>query len=202
MKPLDFYFDFSSPYGYLAAEQIEALAARTGRQVTWRPILLGAVFKITGAAPLTTSPLKSDYALKDFRRSAAYYGVPYRAPSHFPIVTVQAARATLWAREHAPERYKALALAFFRAYFREDRDLSQAEVVAEVLGREGFDAQAVLAACGEEAVKAALRTEVDAAIARGVFGSPFFIAEDGEPFWGADRLPMLEAWLTRGGWAY
>ncbi|MFN3629264.1 MAG: 2-hydroxychromene-2-carboxylate isomerase [Casimicrobiaceae bacterium] len=199
---MDFYFDFGSPYGYLAAAQIEALAERTGVRVTWRPILLGAVFKTTGGAPLTEAPLKGAYALRDFRRSAAFYGLPYRQPSRFPIGTVLAARATLWARTHAADRYKALALAFYRAYFVDDRDLSQSEVLSEVLGREGFDAEAVLAACAEEALKAELKAEVDAAIARGVFGSPFFITNEGEAFWGADRLPMLEAWLTRGGWSY
>lgn len=201
-RMLDFYFDLCSPYGYLAAEQIEGLAERTGVTVTWRPILLGAVFKVTGGAPLTESPLKGDYAVRDFRRSAAFYGVPYRQPSRFPIGTVLAARAILWARTHAAARYKALALAFYRAYFREDRDLSQSEVVADVLAREGFHADAVLAACAEEALKAELKAQVDGAIARGVFGSPFFITDGGEAFWGADRLPMLEAWLARGGWSY
>lgn len=202
MAAIDFYYDYSSPYGYLAAEQVEAVAARAGASVTWRPILLGAVFKVTGGQPLTAAPLKSDYALRDFRRSAAFYGVPYRAPSVFPILTVQAARATLWARTHATDRHKSLALAFYRAYFREDRDLSQSEVVADVLRREGFDADAVLAACAGEALKAELKAEVDGAIARGVFGSPYFIVDGSEPFWGADRLPMLEAWLARGGWSY
>lgn len=202
MPTIDFYFDYSSPYGYLAAEQIEAVAARAGAMVTWRPILLGAVFRVTGGQPLTQAPLKGDYSARDFRRSAAFYGVPYRPPSMFPILTVQAARATLWARTHAPDRYRALALAFYRAYFRDDRDLSQSEVVADVLRREGFDADAVLAACSGEALKAELKAEVDQGIARGVFGSPYFIVDGVEPFWGADRLPMLEAWLSRGGWSY
>lgn len=201
-RSIDFYFDFGSPYGYLAAEQIEAVAVRAGAEVVWRPILLGAIFKTTGGAPLTDSPLKGEYALRDFRRSAAFYGVPYRQPSRFPIGTVLAARAILWARTHAAARYKALALAFYRAYFREDRDLSQSEVVADVLRREGLDADAVLAACAEEALKAELKAEVDQAIAQGVFGSPTFIVDGAEPFWGADRLPMLEAWLARGGWSY
>ncbi len=201
MSTIDFYYDYSSPYGYLAAEQIEALASRLGVQTLWRPILLGAVFKHTGSQPLTQAPLKGEYALRDFRRSAAFYGVPYRPPSRFPIPTVSAARATLWARQHAPERYKTLALAFFRAYFREDRDLSDAAVVAEIVAAQGLDATRVMAAIGEEAIKTALKDEVEQAIARGVFGSPYFIVA-GEPFWGADRLPMLAAWIERGGWNY
>lgn len=199
--PIDFYYDYSSPYGYLAAEQIEAVAARHGAAVAWRPVLLGAVFKVTGARPLTEAPLKGTYSAADFRRSAAFYGVPYSPPARFPISTIAAARATLWARAEAPERYKALALAFFRAYFRDGRALDEPDVVAAVAAENGFDAVQMMAAISSDAIKAALKQEVDEAIARGVFGSPYFFVGN-EPFWGADRLPMLEAWIARGGWAY
>ncbi|HQR21254.1 MAG TPA: DsbA family protein, partial [Burkholderiaceae bacterium] len=91
---IEFYFDFSSPYSYIASERIEALAARTARSLEWRPVMLGAVFKTSGGAPLTEvyGP-KSSYAVRDFARSAAFVGVPYRHPTVFPIGAVAASRA-------------------------------------------------------------------------------------------------------------
>ena len=84
--PIDFYFDFSSPYGYLAAQKIDALAAKHGRTVDWHPMLLGVVFKETGAAPLTMIPLKGDYSRRDFERSARFHGIAgFRMPPKFPI---------------------------------------------------------------------------------------------------------------------
>ena len=91
-EALEFYFDFSSPYGYLASEKIDALAACYGRKVRWRPILLGVVFRQTGAAPLTEVPLKGEYSLRDFARSARFMDIPYTQPASFPIATQQAAR--------------------------------------------------------------------------------------------------------------
>ena len=87
---IDFYFDFSSPYGYLASEKIEAMAARHARAIDWHPILLGIIFKQTGAAPLTMVPLKGDYSKRDMPRSARFHGVSdFRMPSKFPMVAMQ-----------------------------------------------------------------------------------------------------------------
>jgi 2-hydroxychromene-2-carboxylate isomerase len=197
--PIDFYFDYSSPYGYLASTRIEALAARHGREVIWRPILLGAVFKVTGGQPLPTVPLKGDYARRDMLRCARYYGIPLRIPSKFPVATQAPARATYWLWDRDPAKAKALASTLFHAYFVDDRDISSPEVTAEVAAGVGLDSEALRAALQEPAVKERLRAETDAALARGVFGSPFFIV-DGEPFWGVDRMDQLERWLETGGW--
>ena len=95
--PIDFYFDFSSPYGYLASQKIEALAAKHGRAVDWRPILLGVIFRQTGTAPLTEIPLKGDYARRDFGRSARFHGLAeFRMPSRFPTPSQAPARIVLW----------------------------------------------------------------------------------------------------------
>ena len=97
--PIEFWFDFSSPYGYLAAQRIEALAARHGRAVDWRPMLLGVAFKVAGTAPLTEIPLKGEYSKRDFARSARFHGVgDFRMPSRFPIATQAASRILLWAK--------------------------------------------------------------------------------------------------------
>ena len=91
--PIDFYFDFSSPYGYLASRRIDALAAKHGRTVNWRPHLIGAAFKATGSQPLLNIPMKGDYARIDIPRAARMHGVPFVMPERFPFLSVAAARA-------------------------------------------------------------------------------------------------------------
>jgi 2-hydroxychromene-2-carboxylate isomerase len=200
-SPISFYFDFASPYGYLAAEMIEEFAARHGRTVNWCPMLLGAVFKATGGKPLTEQAMKSEYSIRDFRRSAAYYGVEYKTPSTFPIATVNTCRAALWMQEKHPAHAKKFMLELYRAYFRGDKDIGKLDVIGDVAKALGYDADEVIAAAQTEDIKAKLKAAVDDAMAKNVFGSPFFIV-DGEPFWGADRLPMIEKWLTKGAWTY
>jgi 2-hydroxychromene-2-carboxylate isomerase len=196
--PIEFYFDFSSPYGYFAAEQIDAIAAKHARTVQWRAYLLGVAFKTTGGAPLASIPLKSDYTVRDLPRTARYLGIEYRHPSPFPISGVQPARAFYWADAQDPARARGLALALFRAYFTQGIDISDAEATVAVCARSGFDPDAVRAGIVDPAVKDRLRAEVDKGLAKGVFGSPYIIV-DGEPFWGSDRLEQVDRWLA-GGW--
>lgn len=196
-QPLDFYFDFSSPYGYFGAEKIEPLAGKYGREVTWHPILLGAVFKVTGGQPLPLIPLKKDYARKDIQRSARHYGIPLNPPSKFPIAGQAPSRAFYWAAERDPAAAKRLALALYRAFFVDDRDISSPDVTADVAATLGYAREDILAAIGSGPLKERLRKETEDAIAQGVFGSPYIIV-DGEPFWGVDRLEQLERWLGKG----
>jgi len=198
VKTIDFYFDYTSFYGYLGAEKIGALAARYDRQVNWNPILLGIVFKVTGSPNVATMPLKGDYMLHDVVRSARFLGIPFRKPSKFPIGGQAASRITLWVRNQDPSRVESAVLALYRAYFIDDQDISAPEIAAQAVGKAGFNAAAALAATQDEAIKAQHKAEVEAAIARKVFGSPYMII-DGEPFWGADRLPQAEHWLKTGG---
>lgn len=196
---IDFYFDFSSPYGYLAAEQIEALAARHGREVAWRPILLGAVFPQTGSQPLLNIPLKGDYARRDMERSARLLGIPFRIPPNFPFMSVAACRAYYWLQDRDPAQAVALAKALYRAAFAEGTPIDAADSVVKVAEAVGVDGESLAAALTDPAVKQRLRDEVDAAIAKGVFGSPLIVV-DGEPFWGHDRLGQVDQWLQKGGW--
>ena len=197
-EPIQFHFDFSSPYGYLGAETIEALATRHGRSVDWHPFLLGVVFKSTGAQPLTKVPIKGDYAKRDMPRSARFHGVPFRMPPKFPIATQAPARIVLWQRARDATRVGALVRALYRAYFVDGRDIGDPDVAADVAGELGLDRAAARAAVDDPAVKDALRNEVETAIAKGVFGSPFVFV-DGEPFWGLDRFDQVERWLASGG---
>ncbi len=195
---LEFYFDYSSPYAYIASEEIEAIAERHGRELQWRPTLLGAVFKVVGGAPLTTlHPSKSRYAQRDFARSAAFAAVPFRQPTPFPISTITAARATVWLQQQGSPQLSAFIHAVFRAYFVSGRNISEAPVVMEVAQSLGLDVAALAAGAQSDAVKEALRVEVDRSIARGVFGAPTIFV-DGEMFWGQDRLAQVERWITTG----
>jgi 2-hydroxychromene-2-carboxylate isomerase len=197
--PIDFYFDFSSPYGYLAATRIDALAARYQRDVTWRPILLGPAFKASGNAPLIGQPLKGAYSARDLVRTARHMNVPFGIPTPFPIGTQNAARAFYWLSDRNPSLAKKVAMALLQTYFVEGRDISSPEVVVEIAGKHGVESAALAAAIADPAVKDRLKNEVEASLAKGVFGSPYIVV-DGEPFWGSDRLEQVEAWLKTGGW--
>lgn len=198
-QPVDFYFDFSSPYGYFAAAKIDALAAKYDRVAIWRPVLLGAMFKVTGQQPLTAIPLKGSYARHDLTRSARWFGVPFKLPTKFPVATTAPCRAYYWLHDCDPAAAKALAHALYRAYFAEDRDISDPQITASVAATLGHDKEVVIRAVNDAAIKERLKTEVDAAIERGVFGSPYIVV-DGEPFWGSDRLDQIEQWLAKGKW--
>ena len=197
--PIDFYFEFASPYGYLASTQIDALGARHGRAVVWHPIMLGAAFKATGAKPLTQTPLKGPYLLHDAPRFARLLGVPFTAPPIMPANSLAASRACVWLEADDPALARRLAQAVLRAHWGEGQDIGAPEQVAAIAAPLGIGRDALLAAVADPAIKERLKQSTAAAIERGVFGSPFVFV-DGEPFWGADRLPQVDAWLARGGW--
>jgi 2-hydroxychromene-2-carboxylate isomerase len=197
--PIEFYFEFASPYGYLASTRIDALAARYGREVSWRPIMLGAAFKLTGAQPLVRTPLKGDYMMRDLPRFARLLGVPFKPPPMMPANSLAASRACIWLAQDDSVLAKALAQAVFHAHWGEGRDIARPEDVASIAAPLGIAPAALLAAVADPAIKERLKAATAAAIERGVFGSPFVFV-DGEPFWGADRLDQAERWLAAGGW--
>jgi 2-hydroxychromene-2-carboxylate isomerase len=198
-NPVEFYFDFSSPYGYFGATRISAIAAKHRRTVAWKPILLGAVFKVTGMAPLPSLPLKGDYSVRDIKRVSRLWKIPFNMPSKFPIAGQAPSRIVYWLAAEHPAKIESAILALFHGFFVEDRDISTAETAADVVSSLGIDRNAVLAATQDPVIKDKLRQEVEAAIAKGVFGSPYIVI-DGEPFWGTDRLDHAERWLATGGW--
>ena len=153
-KPIDFYFEFSSPYGYIASELVDELEKRVGRPVTWRPILLGPVFKVTGQPPLVEIPLKGAYSKHDFSRSARLHRVPYRHPEKFPIGTVAAMRAFYWTHDRDPRQARALARALYRAFFAEGRDIGDPATVIEIARSVGIDTTLLTAAFADPALKA------------------------------------------------
>lgn len=198
--PIQFYFDFSSPYAYFAAHEIEALGKRVNRPVAWKPFLLGAAFKHTNMRAGTDLGYRYDYMKRDWYRLARRAALPFCLPETFPFAAIAPARATLWAERTAgEEEAKRLALALFDAAFGDGRQIDKPPETAAVAGEAGFDADAVKAGIADPEIKAGLKAQVEEGIAAGVFGSPMLLV-DGEPFWGYDRLPMAEEWARMEGW--
>jgi 2-hydroxychromene-2-carboxylate isomerase len=197
--PIEFYFDFSSPYGYLGAQRIETVAAEFGRTVLWRPVLLGVIFKITGQTPLVSQTLRGPYSARDMARSARKLGVKFALPEGFPFSSVYPCRIFYWLDSRSPEDAKAYARAVYHAAFADGKPPAEPEAAVDVAVGLGHDRAAVLAGMQDPAIKEQLRDATQQAMHKGVFGSPFFIV-DGEPFWGNDRLGEVREWLQTGGW--
>ncbi len=188
--PIDFWFDFSCPYAYLASTQRHQLARDSQSVVTPQPFLLGGVFRAIGQAQnlsTTLSPPKARHNRLDVIRWAAWFDVPLATPFRHPNRPVEALRALLATpREH----WDAVIDGFYRLYWVESRDISDVNVLRERLMALNLDADAILTLAQTDAIKDELRQRTDRAIAAGVFGAPAFIV-DGQLFWGQDRLPFV-----------
>jgi 2-hydroxychromene-2-carboxylate isomerase len=196
--PIDFWFDFSSPYSYLANEWIDALAARHGRTVRRHAMLLGVTFQAAELKSPVAHPLKREYTMRDLARSARFEGLPISFPSTFPIPTQNAARVYWWQHDTvSTQAAAAWSRAAFRAYFTRGVLLSDPVALKALAAESGLDADAAEAAWNDPVWKARLKAECDAAVAAGIFGAPFFVV-DGEPFWGNDRKVQIERWLSTG----
>jgi 2-hydroxychromene-2-carboxylate isomerase len=199
-SPIEFWFDFASGYAYFAALEIEALAGRHGRSVLWRPFTLGAAFKVTGAQGLSRTPLKGEYARRDWERLARLQGVAFKLPERHPKTGLAAIRAFYHIDRTDPPGAAGLAKHIITGYFRDNLDTDDPHAIAQAASSLlGMDRDSVLAGINDPAVKAIARQHGEAAVARGVFGSPWIFV-DGEPFWGSDRLAMVERWLSTGPW--
>jgi 2-hydroxychromene-2-carboxylate isomerase len=200
-RTIDFYFDFISPFGFFASLRIDELAAKYGFRASWHSMLIGvSVVKVMGMKPLLEMPLKGDYIRHDARRYARRHGLTLaRDPGAAPVDPRPAGRTYNWLLEHRVESAWPFARRAFEAYWLQGRDISDQAVVTQVLRDIGLAAPAIAAdVAGEEAGRL-LRASVEASLARGVFGSPFFIVGD-EPFFGVEKMELLEAWLSQGGW--
>ncbi len=191
-QPIEFFFDIGSPYSYLAATQIDEVAARAGTEAIWKPFLLGAVFKAVGnTMPAKVKP-KGAWMFQDLGQWADHYGVPFQMSSHFPINSLLAQRALVAARHVDADRVSAFALTLFRDYWAEDVDVSEADAVVDAAGRSGFDGANVVELASDQAIKDELRALTEEAVERGAFGAPtFFVGE--QMLWGNDRLHFVEA---------
>jgi 2-hydroxychromene-2-carboxylate isomerase len=198
--PIEFYFDFVSPYGYLAATQIEELARRHDRTVEWHPFLIGVtVMQVMGLKPLMETPLKSEYLRIDRPRMAKILGVPLTIPDMAGVNSLAACRAFYWQNERDSKIARDLAMRLLQRLWVDGRDITTADAVAEEAETLGIDGGEVKTAVEDPRVKDLLRQAVDQAIAKNIFGSPFFIVDD-QPIFGVDRLWMVEHWLKYHSW--
>jgi 2-hydroxychromene-2-carboxylate isomerase len=197
--PIEFWFDFSSPYGYIGSRRIEEIAAPRRRAVLWRPFLLGVLFQTTGQSPLLNQPLRGPYARRDIERTARLYGMPFRLPQPFPFASVAAGRLFYWLEERDSKAAVAYAKAVYARAFVEGAAVAGAEEAVEVASKLGHERTEALAALQRPGVKQRLKEINEEALRKGVFGSPFILV-DGEPFWGHDRFDQVERWLETGGW--
>jgi 2-hydroxychromene-2-carboxylate isomerase len=178
--------------------RIEALAARAGVPVAWRPFLLGPIFQAQGwpDSPFNLYPAKGRYMWRDLERLCAKHGLPYARPAIFPQRSILAARLALAAI--GEPWFPALVRGIYVANFAERADISESDSLARVLAALGQDAQPWLERAQSQPVKDALRVNTERAQALGIFGAPTFVAR-GELFWGGDRLEDALAWQLRGG---
>lgn len=194
-KQVEFYYDFGSPYSYLAFHQLPKIAAKQGATIIWKPMLLGGVFQATGNHSPVEVPLKGKHLGTDLRRWAAYFNVNFTMNPHFPINTLPLMRGAtaLQMRDEAQfHRYNA---AVYVAMFEQLRNMNQPDEIAAVLRAADLDPLAVLAMINDQAVKDKLKSDTAEAVARGVFGAPTFFVGD-EMFWGQDRLHFVEQALA------
>ncbi|MEM7445170.1 MAG: 2-hydroxychromene-2-carboxylate isomerase [Pseudomonadota bacterium] len=196
--PITFYFDIASPYAYLASQRIDGIAARHGRTVDWRAILLGPAMKLNGGRPVNATPLRAAYAREDLARLARLWGIAYVEPPQLPIFSLQPSRAFYWAMDtEGPEAARRLVQALFNAHFGRGEDIKEVEQTLDVAEAAGFDREALAEGLRDQRIKDRLREETDASMARGVFGAPWVIV-DGRNYWGADRLDILDRVLAEG----
>ncbi len=196
-KRIDFYFDFTSPYGYFASTRINELAAQYGHHVDWHPYV-GEQFKPSNSGTgLSQIPVKLDYQKLDQVRTAQFSGIAFNVPSVSVLDARYASRAVIWAESKFGEgRGIELAQAFFKGYYVDGKNIGDTQTLVAIAQSLGMNAEEVDAGISNASTREQFRAEIDLATAKGVFGSPFFLL-DGEPFWGFDRLSQLEAALKR-----
>ena len=200
MAKIEFFFDCSSPWTYLAFHNIQPLAAAHEAKIVWRPILVGGVFNAVNdrvyrdrAEPV---PVKDTYLTKDLADWARAAGIAIKwRPSIFPINSVRAMRGCIVADDHGMLPLHARLI--FEAYWRDDRDIASDAVLREIASGSGLDPDAYMDAIASPAIKDRLRANVDALISRGGFGSPTMFVNGDDMYFGNDRLPLLERALSR-----
>ena len=198
MNTLEFYFDCTSPWTYLAFSQIEALAARTDTAIVWKPLLVGGVFNEVNEGVYEEqqrpNAVKKAYFDRDVMKWAALYGLKIGMPPVFPARAVALMRGAIVALDH--DKLPAYAWAAFEAYWGDLQNISQPDVLRAIIARAGLDADTVLRRIGDDDIKERLLDNSRELIARGGFGSPTMFVNGDDMYFGNDRLVLVEAALT------
>lgn len=196
MRNIDFWFEFASTYSYLAAMRAQDIAAQCGVRLTWRPFLLGAIFKKDlgyADSPFNRHDKKGDYMWRDMDRQAAINGLPaVKRPDPFPQNGLAAARIAMVLEKD--DRLPIFVRSVFRAQFQYGETISKPDILFDILSQNGFDAPDVMQRAKSEKIKQGLRAQTELADRLGVFGAPTFVTETGELFWGDDRMKTAFCW--------
>ncbi len=198
---IEFFFDCSSPWTYLAFHNIQPLAKEFGAEITWRPILVGGIFNTINPSvyaqrehPVEAKVAYQKKDLADWARSAEL--AIKMPPTVFPVNSVKAMRGCIWLSKEGKDMVP-FARAVFEAYWGGDQDISRDEVLTEACKRAGVDPQKFFAGIGEQAIKDQLKTNTDEVMARGGFGSPTIFIDKTDMYFGNDRLPLVRDALAR-----
>jgi 2-hydroxychromene-2-carboxylate isomerase len=197
---LEFWFEFASTYSYPAAMRIERATRDAGVDLVWRPFLLGPILKSLGQpmdSPFNRQPVKLRYMLRDVERVCSAIGINFRKPDPFPQFGLLAARTSLvaFAGGFGPDFVRAV----YRAEFAEGRQIAEPGTIAGLLRGLGQAPEPVLEAANSDAIKSQLRAQTERGAALGMFGAPNFVTENGELFWGNDRLEAALDWSRKHG---
>jgi len=194
--PIEFYFDFSSSYSYIGQHRLQELAEKHGRDVHWKPVALGAIFKALGSAPHSPETPKGSYVWKDVERSAAAAGLPYCWPNPFPFHSLMAARIFYYIRESDELKAIDWAKAVFEASYVQGRDCSDPAELSAIAKDLGLNGEEMLNAAEQDDIKQKLKQATAEAMQKGVFGAPTFFV-DGDMYWGSDRIDQMHLDLDR-----
>lgn len=193
---IDFWYEFASTYSYPAAMRIEEVAAATGVAVRWRPFLLGPIFRAQGldTSPFNVIPDKGRYMWRDLQRICTRLDLPFQRPEPFPQNGLLAARIAIMLPDDGTR--SRFSKAVYTAEFGAGAQIDNREVLAVLLERSGIDAKTQFEWAGREEAKSTLKEQVARAQALGIFGAPTFVTQDGEMFWGNDRLEDAFEWAV------
>lgn len=195
MKNVEFYFDFGSPASYLAWTQLPAIAAQHDARLVYRPVLLGGIHKATNNASPATIASKGAWMQVDLARFARRYGVQFRYNPHFPINTLMLMRAATGLQMQDEALFLQYVDVVYRAMWEQPRNMADPTTIAEVFAAGGLDVSLLLQLTESPAVKAKLKEDTEAAVARGLFGAPTMFVGD-EMFFGQDRLDFVKEALS------
>jgi 2-hydroxychromene-2-carboxylate isomerase len=191
-KKVEFYYDFSSPYTYIASTRIEKICEDNGAELEWKPFLLGGLFNDTGVKPAIEIGNKFAYVKRDTQDTARYYGVEFKFPEVFPLNSVKSMRGAFAAAEK--DKLIEYNHEMFRLFWTEGWDLSKDDVLRKAVAGVGLDSEWFISRIGEQEIKDRLRHETSKAAARGAFGAPTIFIGD-KMFWGNDRLDYVDKFL-------
>lgn len=195
-KQLEFYFDYGSPYSYLANTRLHSLCQRTQSQLLYKPVLLGGIFKITGNIPPIQNPVQSkvQYAMKDMQDWVDFYQCEFNFNPHFPVNTLNLMRVACSLQDH--EAFEAFHQSAFRAIWVDKRNMGELSEIEALLKQHKLNAEEVIDKAMSDSNKEQLKSQTQAAIDNKIFGLPSFIIGD-ELIFGNDRLPLVEHILEK-----